>query len=86
MQKTIHSREYQIVVEKLRALREAAGLTQRDLAEKLNREHSFVWRLEKGERRLDVVEFKFVCDALGANANEVYREIVEQFSQHNASG
>ncbi|MCC5850688.1 MAG: helix-turn-helix transcriptional regulator [Verrucomicrobia bacterium] len=79
MQKTIHSKEYQIVVEKLRALREAAGMTQRDLAAKLDREHSFVWRMEKGERRLDVVEFHYVCQALGTDASELYRELLIAF-------
>ncbi len=79
MQKTIHSKEYQIVVEKLRALREAAGMTQRDLAAKLDREHSFVWRMEKGERRLDVVEFHHVCQALGTDASALYRELLDSF-------
>lgn len=41
----------------LLAMRQKAGLTQRDLAKKLGREHSFVWRIEAGERRLDVIEF-----------------------------
>ncbi|MDA3874577.1 MAG: helix-turn-helix transcriptional regulator [Kiritimatiellae bacterium] len=79
MKKTIHSREYQVVVEKLRALREAAGMTQRDLAAKLDREHSFVWRMEKGERRLDVVEFHYVCQALGADTDALYSELLGEF-------
>jgi transcriptional regulator with XRE-family HTH domain len=38
-----------------------AGLNQRELAKKLGRERSFVVRIELGERRLDVVEFFWVC-------------------------
>lgn len=79
MQKTIHSREYQIVVDKLRTLREASGMTQRDLASKLDREHSFVWRMEKGERRLDVVEFHSVCNALGVKADKIYTGLIREF-------
>jgi len=79
VQKSIHSPEYQKVLEKLVALRQKAGLTQRELATKLGREHSFVWRIETGERRLDVVEFYWVCQALGQDANLIYRELVAAF-------
>jgi transcriptional regulator with XRE-family HTH domain len=37
-------------------LRSKADMTQRELARRLGREHSFVSRIELGERRLDVVE------------------------------
>ena len=84
MQKSIHSLEYQKVLEKLIALRQNAKMTQRDLAAKLNREHNFVWRIENGERRLDVVEFFWVCQALGADTYEVYKELIAQF-QANTS-
>ena len=45
------------------SLRKAAGLTQRQLAERVNRPRSFVSRIEQGERRLDVVEFFWLCQA-----------------------
>lgn len=52
----------------LRALltdaRKSVGLTQVDLAERLGRPQSFVSKYERGERRLDVVEFLEVTDAL----------------------
>ena len=80
MRKSIHSPEYQAVLAKLIAMRKNAGLSQRDLAEKLNREHSFVWRIETGERRLDVVEFYWVCKALRQKAEQVYTELIRQFA------
>jgi transcriptional regulator with XRE-family HTH domain len=49
------------------ALRTKAGLTQRQLAEKLQRERSFIGRLELGERRLDMVEFFWFCRACEAD-------------------
>ena len=61
MQKSTFSPHYDIFKTKLVAMRKAAVLTQRQLAKKLNREHSFVSRIELGERRLDVVEFYWVC-------------------------
>ena len=81
MKKSIHSDEYSVVLKKLIQMREEAGLTQRDLAEKLGRENSFVWRIEHGERRLDVVEFFWVCKALGQDATTVYAELATAFSK-----
>ena len=61
---------------KLVELRKRAGLTQRELGRRLGREHSFVWRIETGERRLDVIEFYWVCQALGQDAATVYGQLV----------
>ncbi len=41
---------------RLRAAREAAGLTQAEAAQALGRPQSFVSKCESGERRIDVVE------------------------------
>ena len=68
-----------MVLKRLVALRHTAGLSQRELAEKLGREHSFVWRIETGERRLDIVEFHWVCEALGQDATRIYRGLVAAF-------
>ncbi len=42
-----------------------AAISQTQLAEKLSRPQSFVSKYERGERRLDVVEFEQVAVALG---------------------
>ncbi len=79
MKKSIHSDEYQAVLKKLVEMRKSAGFTQQQLADALQREQSFVWRIEKGERRLDVVEFFWVCEALGQNAKSVYCDLIDAF-------
>ena len=76
MKKSTHTLEYQYVLKKLVEMRHTAGLTQRELAELLEREHSFVWRIEKGERRLDLVEFRWVCEALNVCPEEIYEELM----------
>lgn len=45
--------------------RKRAHLTQAALAERLSRPQSFVSKYERGERRLDVVEFGDVARAIG---------------------
>ena len=86
MKKTIHSQESEAVQRALVRMRTEAGLTHRQLAEKLNREHSFVWRIEHGERRLDLVEFFRVCRALGQDAAVVYGELVDEFGRLDRKG
>lgn len=49
----------------LRQVRVEAGLTQEQLAEKLGRPQSFVSKFESGERRLDVLELRELCRAIG---------------------
>lgn len=44
--------------------RKSSGLTQVGLADRLGRPQSFVSKYERGERKLDVIEFCEVCRAL----------------------
>ncbi|OOG61736.1 transcriptional regulator [Sinorhizobium sp. A49] len=50
--------------------REAAGLTQTELAAKMGEYQSFVARLESGQRRVDVVELLEIAAILRFNPNE----------------
>lgn len=45
--------------------RKKAGLTQVQLADLLSRPQSFVSKMERGERRLDVIEFLEVAEKIG---------------------
>lgn len=49
----------------LREQRESVGLTQAELAARLNAQQSFVSKYEAGERRLDLVELREICSAMG---------------------
>ncbi len=64
MIKTIHSTQYQLLVNWLKENRQAQELTMRDLAKKLNMPHSFIGKVEQCERKLDVIEFINYCQAL----------------------
>ncbi|MBI2639510.1 MAG: helix-turn-helix transcriptional regulator [Candidatus Sungbacteria bacterium] len=58
MPKSIYGAEYKKVVENLRKARENAGLRQEDVAQKLGKPQSYISKIERGERRVDVVELK----------------------------
>ena len=78
MDKTIYSRQSESVRRTLVALRTKARLTQRQLAAKLSRERSLIGRLELGERRLDMVEFFWVCRACGADPPKEAARLMRQ--------
>ena len=67
MRKSTHSGEYAALRARLAALRAAAGLSQRGLATRLRVPHSWVAKVESGERRIDLVEFGWFCAACGAS-------------------
>ena len=80
MRKTIYSKQSEYLCEMLVAMREKAGVTQRQLAQKLGREHNMVGRLELGERRLDVIEFYWLCKACGANPEKTAAELMRRLA------
>ena len=67
MDKAIHGSEQRILCELLRRYREEAGLRQVDIAARLAEPQSFVSKYESGERRLDLIELRQVCRALGVS-------------------
>lgn len=54
----------------LRSARKAQALSMRDLAARLEKPHSYVQKVEQGDRRLDVVEYVWYCEALGLSPQE----------------
>lgn len=65
MEKSIFSEDYALFLKHLRNTRNKARLTQQDLAELLGQTQSFISKVERGERRLDIVELRAFCKALG---------------------
>ena len=76
MGKHLRTARHKALITALKAARESAGITQRELARRLDRAHSFVGKIESGERQLNVLEFCEYVDALGADAALLIREVV----------
>jgi ribosome-binding protein aMBF1 (putative translation factor) len=51
----------------LRGVRVDAGLTQSELASRLATDQTFVSKYESGERRLDILELREVCQVIGTD-------------------
>lgn len=73
--KSLRSAAHRALCEALVAARNDAGLTQVQLAQRLGKPQSFVAKYEGGERRLDVIEFLFVCRVIGADASRIIKSI-----------
>ena len=80
MKKTLHSPQSKIIAQTLVNIRKAVNLTQRQLAERLGREHSFIAHYELGERRIDLAEFYWICEACQADAVVQSSSIMKAFS------
>lgn len=64
MKKSLFSEDYKCFLDLLREVRERVGLTQEQIAERLETTQSVVSKCERGERRLDIVELRAWCQAL----------------------
>ena len=75
MPRSVFSDEYERFRILLLEARKRAGLSQVSLSERLSRPQSFVSKYERGERRLDVVEFGEVARALGIDPLQLLRQV-----------
>jgi transcriptional regulator with XRE-family HTH domain len=62
------SPDYRAVIAAITDARTALGVSQRELARRLSKPPSFVNKIEQLERRLDVLEFIAIAEALGMTA------------------
>lgn len=65
MTKSVFSDRYALFLAVIVQARKEAGLTQSELASRLGKPQSYISKAERGERRIDVVEFIDLALALG---------------------
>ena len=70
MQKSTFSHEYTVMRKLLQEHRKRAQLTQAEVAMRVDETQSYVSKVERGERRLDLVQLRHFCSALGVSLNE----------------
>lgn len=78
MSKTLPSPHHSALVQFLREVRGASGVTQVEMAKRLGRDQSTISLLEKGQRRVDVIEFIRIAEALGVDPVELFARVVER--------
>ncbi|MHB1617668.1 MAG: helix-turn-helix domain-containing protein [Metallibacterium sp.] len=68
------SSRYELFQKALADARLEKGLTQSEVATRLRKPQSYVSKYESGERRLDVIEFLEVCEAMSVSPNSILKK------------
>jgi transcriptional regulator with XRE-family HTH domain len=86
MEKSTHSVEYRILRKELRAARVFAELSQRQLAERLKVPHSWIAKVESGERRVDLIEVCWFLTACSADPLNLLSMLAKRFPRGAVRG
>jgi transcriptional regulator with XRE-family HTH domain len=65
----------------LKELRQQYGITQVELAKKLGVPQSFVSKYESGERQLDILELRQICQHIGISFDSFIRQLEEKIHE-----
>lgn len=80
MPKTIFGGDHRHLVAVLVEARQASGLTQADLAARVGKDQSFVSIIERGQRRVDVIEFVALARAMDADPTQLFDSVMKRLS------
>ncbi|RZF63830.1 XRE family transcriptional regulator [Sphingomonas populi] len=69
------SPDYRTLIDTLSLLRKELGVSQRELARRIAKPPSFINKIELLERRLDIVEFIVIAEALGRKPHDLLRAL-----------
>lgn len=82
MRSPLHSEKYQLFLEELQALRAEAGLSQMELADKIQVGQDLISRSETGHRRVDVFELALWTHACGTTLEAFVKKLDERIQRH----
>ena len=77
--KAQQTRRYRLLPPFLRALREEAGLTQRELGKRMKKPQNWIYNCETGNRRVDVTEFIAWAKGCDVDARIAFARFLELF-------
>lgn len=79
MKKSIYLNNYKYLLEQLVIARKAKSITQNDIADKLEYPQCVISRIENGQRRIDIVEFIEIANAIGCNPITLLEELINNW-------
>lgn len=80
MEKSIYRDENLVLLRLIKQCRVESGLTQGQFAQALDRPQSFASDIERGLRRLDLVQLRDICAALGIGLVEFVQRFEAELS------
>ena len=84
MSKSAFLDAHQVLVEQLTAARKQSGLKQEELAALIGKDQSYISNIERGQRRVDVLEFVALARAMNADPVDMLAAIVSKFPENIA--
>lgn len=78
MPKSVYTDAHAILVETLIAARKDAGLLQEDVANRLGKNQSYISNIERGQRRVDVLEFVALARAMSADPVKLFAAMAKR--------
>lgn len=81
MPKSFFTKRYAIFRDELQRARIAGGLSQEDLAKEMGWDQTYVSKIERGVRRVDVVELIGICEILRLDASKFVKHLLEEFGK-----
>lgn len=84
--KSIFTPEHAVFRDLLRELRMEKGFTQVQLSETLGMPQSFVSKYETGERRLDVIEVRAICQSLDSTLTAFVKKFEARLAESKKGG
>ncbi len=84
MKKSLESPDYKLFLRVLKRQRNSSGLSQETLATILDETQSFISKCERGERRIDIIELRLWCDALGISLKSFLTVLEKELNANNS--
>jgi transcriptional regulator with XRE-family HTH domain len=74
----LRSTRHRALIAAIVQARDATGLSQREFAAELKRSNNFVWRIEAGERQVNVLDFIEIAKAAGLDPAELMNHVMRR--------
>lgn len=83
MSKSLYRTETKVLLEVLKELRSESGLTQSQCSRALGRPQSFMSDVERGVRRLDLIQLLDLCRVFGVSLRTMIRRFETYLAEYN---
>lgn len=82
MKKSVHTKDYRNFLQLLIETRRRAGVTQSELGQRLPFGQPGISKIERAERRVDVIELRMICHALGTTLTAFIAELESRLEKN----
>lgn len=80
---SLRTSENDILIQVIKEARLAAGISQEELSRRMGQSITFIVKIERGTRRLDVYEFVRLSEAIGLQAADLFASYVGCLADRN---